>query len=395
MTPSRFFLYWREQGPMIWCRTGAAAAAGVAEPAQLASLVGSLRLVVVLPCLHISMHAPHLPTRSERRIRESLPYALEEELACDAEQNHFAFRKAVGKLVHTAVIRRSVLDDYLQRMRLLGLQPDQLVPASCLFAGDKPVVVLQDETFTLIPDLTEVFCGPVTQLADLVALCPEQPVVRDLRLQTRQPVADLPGYRPDAAEQAQDELARAAANYSLLRAVNLLQGDYAVATDSLNWQYYRYAAVTAVLVCVVSLLTLGLRHDALETRYRDLAAQAEQIYRTTFPQARQVVDPRVQMQQQVQRLQQAAAARSTDFIGLLANTGEVLQRFGKGRITRLSFAQGKLRVDLQVPSETVIQQLVTGLRSLHTVAVTLEPVRQDKQQYTATVWIQPIQGQGV
>ncbi len=380
---------------MIWCRTGAAATAGVAEPAQLASLVGSLRLVVLLPCLHISMHAPYLPTRSERRIRESLPYALEEELACDPEQNHFAFRKAVGKLVHTAVIRRSVLDDYLQRMRQLGLQPDQLVPESCLFAGEKPVIVLQDETFTLIPGLTEVFCGPVTQLTDLVALSPEPAVVWDLRLQTREPVVALSGYRrAGAVRKAQDELARAVLSYSPLRVVNLLQGSYAVATDSLNWQYYRYAAVTAVLVCVVSLVTLGLRHDALETRYRDLTAQAEQIYRTTFPQAQQVVDPQVQMQQQVQRLQQAAAARSTDLIGLLANTGEVLQRFGKEYITGLSFAQSKLRVDLKVPSEAVIQQLVAALRALHTVTVTLEPVRQDKQQYAATVWIQPIQGSG-
>ena len=95
----------------------------------------------------------------------------------------------------------------------------------------------------------------------------------------------------------------------------------------------------------------------------------------------------------MQRLQQAAAARSTDFIGLLANTGEVLQRFGKGRITRLSFAQGRLRVDLRVPAESVIRQLATALRALHTVSVTLEPVRQDKEQYTATVWIQPKQEQ--
>lgn len=377
---------------MVWCRTGVSPASGVAEPAQLASLAGHLQLVVLLPCLHISIYAPRLPTRSERRIRESLPYALEEELACDLEENHFAFRKMAGKLVHTAVIRRSVLEDYLQRMRSLGLQPAQLIPETGLFAGEKPVIVLQDDIFTLIRGMAEVFCGPITQVSDAVDLCPEQPIVWDFRLRTRESVEALAGCcRAVAADHAQAELTQAVADYSPLRVVNLLQGDYAVATDSLNWQYYRYAAVTAMLVCVVGLLTLWLQQDALETHYLDLTAQAEQIYRTTFPQAQQVVDPRVQMQQQVQRLQQAAAARSTDFIGLLANTGEVLQRFGKGRITRLSFEQGKLRVDLRVPAESVIQQLVAALRALHMVTVTLEPIRQDKQQYTATAWIQPIQ----
>ncbi len=379
---------------MAWCRTGTASASGVAEPAQLAGLVGNTRLIVILPCLHISMHAPRLPTRSERRIREGLPYALEEELACDLEDNHFAFRRMVGKLVHTAVIRRAVLEGYLQRMQTLGLQLGQLIPEACLFAGEEPVIVLQDETFTLMPGITEVFCGPITQVADLVSALTRQPVVWDFRLQTREPLAALEGCRRAvAADSAQQELVQAVVNYAPLQMIDLLQGDYAVAADSLNWQYSRYAAVVAVLISVVGLLTLGLRQDALETRYRDLVAQAEQVYRTTFPQAKQVVDPRAQMQQQVQRLQQAAAARSTDFIGLLANTGEVLQRFGKGRITRLSFDQGRLRVDLRVPAESVIQQLVAALRALHTVTVALEPVRRDKQQSVATVWIQPIQGQ--
>ncbi|MEL6710291.1 MAG: type II secretion system protein GspL [Pseudomonadota bacterium] len=395
MTKSRFFLYWREQGPMAWCRTGSSPAAGVAEPDRLAGLVGGLHLVVLLPVLHISVHVPRLPTRSERRIRESLPYALEEELACDPEDNHFAFRKVADKRLHTAVIQRSVLADYLHRIRLLGLQPAQLIPEVCLFTGKQPVILLQDETFTLMLDTTEVFCGPMTQLADAVGLCPELPMIWDFRLQAREPLAALAGCsQAVTAASAQVALVQAVADYSPARVINLLQGEYASTTDSLNWQYYRYAALTTVFISAVGLLTLWLRHDILETHYRDLTMQAEQIYRTTFPQAKEVVDPRVQMQQQVQKLQQAAAARSTDFIGLLANTGEVLQRFGKGRITRISFDQGKLRVDLRVPTESIIQQLVTALRALHTVTVTLEPVRRDKQQYVTTVRIQPIQDRG-
>ena len=390
MSRPRFYLYWQDQGPLLWSRTGESATTGLAEPEQLAALVAGTKLTVILPCQHISLHAPTLPTRSERHIRESLPYALEEDLAGDLEDSHFAFRKVSGGVVHAAVIRQVVMDHYRQRLQALGLQPDQLIPEAYLCSKGMPCLFVHDDYFVFIKSTADVFCGSVAQLADCLPLFQEdEPEVWDLRHARANPlpVGQL-RVREGTAQALFTELAT---DYPQATAVNMLQGDYAVQKGQGHWTYYQYAAMVALLVFVVGFVELWLNNDWLQQRYQVLTAQAEQVYRTTFPQAKQVEDPRVQMEQQLQRIQTAAAARSTDFIGVLANTGEVLQRFGKGRISRLMFQQGQLRVELRVPDEAMIQRMVEALQDLHTVQVTLEPVRKNKTLYETTLLVQAVQ----
>lgn len=378
---------------MLWCRTGATPAAGIAEPDQLASLVAGTRLTVVLPCLHLSFHTLTLPTRSERRIRESLPYALEEELAGELEGQHFAYQKVAGGVVHAAVIRQAVLDRYQQRIQALGLRPDQLLSENDLVAVDQTTLIVHDDYFMLSHGTTEVLCGSLARLADSMALSADSqsPHLWDLRQGDRS--APLPVKTVGQTAQTdlvQRVFSQLVATYPQATAVNLLQGEYAVAEDQVNWHYYRYAAAAALCVFVVGFAQLWMENHTLQQRGQFLTAQIEQVYRTTFPQARRVEDPRVQMQQQLQRIQSAAAARSTDFIGLLANTGEVLQRFGKGRITRLSFQQGQLRVELRTPTQQIIQRLITALEALHTVTVTVAPIRQQQQQYVTTLLLRAV-----
>jgi general secretion pathway protein L len=394
----RFYLYWQDHGPLLWCRTGKSVATGLAQPEQLATLIAGMKLTVILPCQHISLHAPRLPTRSERHIRESLPYALEEDLACELDDSHFAFRKATDGVVLTAVIGQSALHYYLQRFQALGLRPDQLIPEAYICPAERPSLLVHDTYFVLLNGVEDIFCGQLDQLQACLALYSgtETPSVFDLRRTEHDPlvlskidasVADWV-VRPGSAEALFAELV---VDYSPALAVNLLQGSYAIQRDQGYGVYYRYAAVVALLVFMVSFVELWLENDTLQNRYQTLTAQTEQIYRTTFPQAQRVEDPRVQMQQQLQRIQTAAAARSTDFIGLLANTGEVLQRFGKGRVTRLLFREEQLRVELRVPTENMIQQIIAALQALHTVSVTVQPIRKKQKQYETTLFVQAVQ----
>ena len=390
MSRPRFYLYWQDQGPLHWCRTGDSAATGLAEPDQLAALIAGTKLTVILPCQHISLYAPTLPTRSERHIRDSLPYALEEELACDLDDSHFAFRKVGGGVVHTAVMRQAMMDHYLQRFQALGLQPDQLIPEAYLCSTETPTLLVHDTYFVFVQGVADVYCGEMTQLADCLSLFrDEQPGVWDLRRANTDPLSF--GCLVVQEGTAQALFADLVADYPQAAAVNMLQGDYALQKGQGHWTYYQYAAMVALLVFVVGFVELWLNNDWLQQRYHVLTAQAEQVYRTTFPQAKQVEDPRVQMQQQLQRIQTAAAARSTDFIGVLANTGGVLQRFGKGRITRLLFQQGQLRIELRVPDEQMIQRMVAALQDLHTVKVTVEPVQKNNKDYVTTLLVQAVQ----
>src|SRR5688572_10832210 len=105
------------------------------------------RIVCMVPAVDIYLGQALLPAQGNRnKYRQAIPYALEEELAEDPEQLHFALGKeqpveihsdeksvdvmAAGKQVNipVAVINKERMRNWLQKLAAAGLQPHALVP---------------------------------------------------------------------------------------------------------------------------------------------------------------------------------------------------------------------------------------------------------------------------
>lgn len=96
--------------------------------------VSAERVILLLPAEEITLTAVELPNLTPARLRQALPYALEEWVAGDVEQLHIAHgsRLADGR-VPVAALRSEKLQAYLKKLGDQGIAVDVALPdALCL-----------------------------------------------------------------------------------------------------------------------------------------------------------------------------------------------------------------------------------------------------------------------
>src|SRR5579864_4445143 len=83
------------------------------------------RICVLVPGTDVLLAEPEVPMKGGTKLQQVVPYALEEQLADDIDDLHFAIGKRIGESSRTpvAVVRRSLMDEWLTTLRSNGIDP--------------------------------------------------------------------------------------------------------------------------------------------------------------------------------------------------------------------------------------------------------------------------------
>lgn len=353
---------------------------------EAAAQAAGARITVLVPATEVLLAEVELPPMNRQRLARAVPFVLEEQLASDVESLHVAVgeRDAAGR-VASAVVARDILDTWLARLRTAGLQPDMVSPElfgvprddaddgwALLIDGNRallrtgPQAGLGFDPDNLVPvlsaclddagetppgQLTVTVCADADfedspAYRELAELCAEQELALSLLRQTDEdPVGDV------VLAQGFDEQA----------AINLLQGDYS-RKEQLEklLRPWRPALILAVLWLVVQFGLLGLEYNRFSTQHSELNEQITTLYRETFPEARKIVDPKVQMEQALQKLRSSAGGHS-GLLFLLAGAGTVFNDTSGLQLRSLRYSDGKLDVDLRLPDLQALDRLKQAL----------------------------------
>ena len=136
--------------------TGACTLAPAAGPvAGAAALAGGRRVVCLLPSTRVLRTRADVPVRNQSRLALALPFALEDLLAEDIDDLHFAsgMRHGDGR-IGVAVIRRTHLDDCLALLAEAGVAP------KAIFADSDGVADLVGTTTILLEDTQVILRDP-------------------------------------------------------------------------------------------------------------------------------------------------------------------------------------------------------------------------------------------
>ena len=278
------------------------------ELIQAAPLATGRRVVALVSPGDALVTESDAPAKSAAKLAQVIPFALEERVASEIEDLHFAIgeRSAETGRVPVVVVARERLDGWLAELRAAGLAPQAIYSeASLLPAMPGQVIGLLDGEFLTLRNaegppmvmpsmavrdgLEMVLSSQTSQVAGL-----EPPPV-GLLLYTTQEDWQQHGHEVEELRERFTSvkvqilpssgplgvLAPAAANGD---AVNLLQGSYAVASPlQQGWKAWRIAAVLAAsLLCV----HLGARYFEL-TRLRKseaaLDANIQDAFRAAMP----------------------------------------------------------------------------------------------------------------
>lgn len=364
-------------GAASWCLGSAPERIALGTPAAAAAAATGCRVTVLVPGAAVTLLAARLPTRQQQRLRQALPYALEDQLAADVETLHFAAAgRRDGDEVSCAVVERAVLKDWLAALEAAGIHADAVLPdllALPRAAGEWSLLAEAGGVLLRYDELR----GLATDTATLPHLLPlllqQQGERRPSRLRLHDATGDgatdalLRGWCAEQGIELQattvtgDALTVLAPAALRGEGINLLQGEFSRREKTRQlWRPWRAAAA---LLAALLLLQGGMaiaRYSSLSRADAELDAQIERLYREAFPEAQRVVDAPAQMQQKLAELRRGDAG--LEFNRLLLHAGPMLRDSGV-QLRALHYSPGLLDIEVTAADLQTLDRLKQALDS--------------------------------
>ena len=326
------------------------------------------RVLVLVSGLDATCSQAALPVRSPKRLRQMLPYSLEEAVAEDVDRLHFAAgpRDASGTVPVTMVTRRQ-MDSWLEACEQAGLNPDHVyceadgVP---IVPGAMTLVVEGDCTYGRVPgqaafalqgfslrEVLQVVYGGTDASSELphVTLFADN----DGYAQSERDVAWLreQGISLDVQLLRKGVLPRLGAALIGRPGADLLQGPYGQQPDWQSWlRPWRLAASLLLGVIVLAIAGEGVRYLALSRDDRNVTELLETACRLNS-QSVELASCEAEIRRRL-----AVTVDGTE-AGFLLALEEMAQAWNEGtRLEALSYRTGVMDLRIVAPSVSALDE---------------------------------------
>ncbi|WON76408.1 type II secretion system protein GspL [Serratia sp. UGAL515B_01] len=339
-----------------WAHRQGNLAAGESDP-ELARLLATYPAWVLVPASEFAFHQVTLPRRARRQSLQVLPFMLEEQLATDVEHLHFAILQQTGDQCDVAVVEKSAMQRWIARCEQLGVRIQALLPDVLmlpLVADGWSAVCLNDQWLFR----REAHAGMIVEsswLPELLAIWSPS-FIASYSAPPSTTVGTL-----EWREQPRRDLLQLAAEGEVYHGADLRQGEF---TRASPWRagLRPWRPVMLVLAGYLLLLSVdaGLSHYRLWQQAEYWRTQSVRLYQQLFPAEKNVVNPRVQMQQHLQELQPIGQT------GLNEQMRQLQQLIAKNstiHLQALSYDAGRkeMKIDLQAPSFQALEQFQNSI----------------------------------
>ncbi len=411
---------------------------------QVAELGEGRRIIGLVPASCVLRTGANVPLRNKARIRQALPFALEEQLAVDVEGQHFAFagRDDSGQ-VPVAVVAENCVQDWLQQFVDAGIKPDAIFAESDgLGSVPSTVIVLTDGERVMIRDTR----GNTT-IADPDSLQSILELILDTETAAE---ANTPAVESDdeidtdtdqstANNGAEDDLATGAAPVNILvysaagdyerfavlwdmlrlrvasldvkilpdgalprlasqvatgGGINLLQGDFAPKREiPVQWRQWQLPGLLLGALLAIALLQSGVELWHLDTEEKALDEAASELLSATFPAATANGDPWASLRAQLGDADAAGDASAPGFAEAIETLSDAFAETPDITMEALSFRDGKLDLQLIAPSVEQLDKLRQGITANGSYTAEIQSANPDGSTIKGRLRIAPV-GEG-
>ncbi len=337
-------------------------------------------MCVVVPGTDVLLTEPELPAKAGAKLQQIVPYALEEQLAEDIDELHFAIGKRAGDSPTTpvAVVALSLMDEWTNALKAAGLAPEAMYVDSDLLPVNPghAVALLEDDVVVVRPPVGATISMPSDALAEALQLVKpgaeaSEGTGRGLILYTG--AAEWQQYSPQV-EAVRDQfdgikvqlltggpLALLAQQLPTAKPINLLQGRYTPQTTrAVGWQAWRVAAMLLAGLLVLHAAGKGAELFMLKRAESKVDASIEQAFKAAMPGENNATNARRRMESKL------VAVRGGGGSGLLPALGAFVEARNSvpgTTVQAMSFSEGALVLKMAAPDADALDRLSQILRS--------------------------------
>jgi general secretion pathway protein L len=337
------------------------------------------RICILVPGNDVLLTEPEVPTKAGTKLAQVVPYALEEQLAEDIDELHFAIGKRAPDSSRTpvAVVARSLLDEWLTLLKSSGIEPEAMYADSDLLPVNpgQSVALLEEDVVVVRPPGGSPVTLPADALDEALEIAQssagEGGAGRGLILYTGPAEWHQHSARVEALRERFDgikiqlltggPLSLLAQQLALSSPINLLQGTYAPTTSrAVGWPAWRVAAI--LLAALVGLHVAGKAAELsmLKRSEHKLDASITDVFHAAMPGQQTTADPRRRMEKQL-----ADVAARGGAGGLLPALEALAQAHASAPMTAiqaLNFHDGILEMQLSAPDATTLDHVIQSLK---------------------------------
>jgi general secretion pathway protein L len=337
---------------------------------KLAEKGAGTRLVVFAPATSMVTLEAEVPPLSGQRLRQALPYALEEHFAEDVDTLHIAHgARSDDGSIPVVALSDEQMEQWHQLFVSVDFRPHQMINEALALPwkeGEWSLLLEADQALLR----TGPYSGqslPPEQLSSMLALAWKQ------REEGCSPTLRVYDARPDSTgfeagidatveyEAITDPLRLLIQGMDSAPVINLLQGEYSRKEQiGKLWRPWRLTAALLAAWLLLQSVVAVWEYFSLRSRDSELYVAIEKVYRDTFPQAKNVANPRLQMERKLDELR--GGGGGTAFTNLLVSSGSVLATSKGLTVQSLRYKQGELELELNVEGLPVLDQLKSALQ---------------------------------
>ncbi len=375
--------------------------------------VGDREVIVLVPAGETSTLSCDLPAKGAR-LRAALPFALEEQVADEIENLHFAPgpRRAAGDLP-VVVVAHARMDAWLARLREAGIRPARMIPEDhglALVPNTLSMLVAEDQVvFNNGSDLAFVMQGVTPIDALMAAGIPGEEGLTDAATESGR---HLLVYCEPTDEQRFAEqwsglrqyldsvdihllpdgvLPRLAVTVASGSGVNLLQGRYGESTDlGALVRPWRYVAMLLLALGVLGVAGKGIDYVRLTAEETALKEQFAAEYRKIRPDdTREVMDP-LGTVTSIRRSFGAPGSAPAVFLPLLQQLATAMQENKDADIQAISYRAGVVDVRLTAPDVATLDRIEKGISQSDRFNATIQSTDRVGDQVNSRIQIREV-----
>jgi general secretion pathway protein L len=348
--------------------------------AEIAPRAAGRRVCVLVPSTDVLLAEPEVPVKAGTKLQQVVPYALEEQLAEDIDDLHFAIGKRAGDSLTTpvAVVAHALMDDWLTTLKSSGITPEMMYTDSDLLPENPghAVALLENDVIIVRPPVGPAISMPTDALTEALEIARHagqtgEQSGRGLILYTG--ASEWQHFSP-RIEKVRDQfdgikvqlltggpLPLFVQQLPIARAINLLQGRYAQQNPrAVGWRSWRVAAI--LLAALVGLHIAGKAGELfmLKRAEKTVDASIDQAFRAAMPGEQSTINARKRMETRL------ATVRNGGGAGLLNALGAVVsaRSAAPGTVVQsLSYRDGSLELKVAAPDADSLERVNQALSS--------------------------------
>ena len=360
--------------PSEWIRvddTGARVGPpGMGTLTDAAQQAAGRKVIVLLPAEEILTTHVDVPVRSGKRLLAALPFAMEEHVADDVENLHFAPGKRLADgTTPVAVINRERMADFMQRLAEAGIDPAAVyseihgvtnIPCTINIMIDGPALLF-DDGLKLNLAIRDVLLEDVIASV-LPADDDARHIVAFYDAANRDELEEQISRLQDNVENFEVKVLpdgifpRLAANAAVKGGINLLQGAFATSTNYSG--IFRPWKIAALLVLGLGATWIAQNILDYVTLHRSEQMLREQVtaeFRASFPWIKEVRDPEAQLNSLLR--QTGSQGNEQVFLASLAELSKAIAEASEASIEAISYRNGVMDVRLSAPNVSVLDRI--------------------------------------